>query len=128
MLSFGTEFAQIFQKLRIVKVTIHRLVTLSFFAHFCKKLTFCFASLDFNYGNFVMKLNEVVVKIATYMFWKIGNWLKIKSFLAKKPKNIFGKIEKHAISILNFQFIFKIQGRKKTLNLCVPPLSRSFQR
>ena len=67
MLPFGTDFAQIFQKLRILGGTIHRLVTLSFFAHFCKKLTFCFA-LDFNYGNFVMKLNEVVVKIATYMF------------------------------------------------------------
>ena len=67
MWPFGTEFAQIFQKLRILGGTILRLVTMSFLAHFCKKLTFYFASCDFNFGNFVMKLTGEEVNIDTYL-------------------------------------------------------------
>ena len=67
MWPFGTEFAKIFQKLRILGGTILRLVTMSFLAHFCKKLTFYFASRDFNFGNFVMKLSGEEVNIVTYL-------------------------------------------------------------
>ena len=40
---------------------------MSFLAHFCKKLTFYFASCDFNFGNFVMKLTGEEVNIVTYL-------------------------------------------------------------
>ena len=110
MWPFGTEFAQIFQKLRILGGTILRLVTMSFLAHFCKKLTFYFASCDFNFGNFVMKLTGEEVNIVTYLP-VLKNRKLVKNQViygqkTKKKSKFFGKIEKNQNFFLNFQFFF----------------------
>jgi len=83
---------------------------MSFLAHFCKKLTFYFASCDFNFGNFVMKLTGEEVNIVTYLpvlknRKSVKNQVIYGQKTKKKSKN-FGKIEKNPKFFLNFQFFF----------------------
>ena len=110
MWPFGTEFAQIFQKLRILGGTILRLVTMSFLAHFCKKLTFYFASCDFNFGNFVMKLTGEEVNIVTYLP-VLKNRKSVKNQViygqkTKKKSKFFGKLKKIQIFFWISNFFF----------------------
>ena len=86
-------------KIKDFRGTILRLVTMSFLAHFCKKLTFYFASCDFNFGNFVMKLSGEEVNIVTYLpVLKNRKSVKNQVIYGQKKQEkirIFGKIEKN---------------------------------
>ena len=88
-----------YSKKRILRGTILRLVTMSFLSHFRKKLTFNFASCDFNLGNFVMKLSGEEVNIDTYLH-VLKNWKSVKSQViygqkTKKKSKKFGIIGKN---------------------------------
>ena len=72
-------------------------------AHFCtKKKTFCFASPDFNHGNFFMKLTGSVVK-------KVSEKFEISSKSSHLwPENQFlAKLKKIQI-IFEFSFFFNL--------------------
>ena len=73
-------------------------------------LTFYFASPDFNFGRFVMKLSGEEVNIVTYLP-VLKNRKLVKNQViygqkTKKKSKIFGKIEKNLNFFLNFQFFF----------------------
>ena len=101
---------------------------MSFLAHFRKKLTFYFASPDFNFGNFVMELTWEEVNIVTYLYvLEIGNWLKIKSYMAKKNQE---KIQKfwQILNMLEIGYWLKIRSfmaKKTRKNLKILALKKS---